>query len=396
MSKLLQDRATTRNPTRRRDPDCSLKKYVGNQSRTCFSLTFTWLLRERGTNLYKILSIGYSDHTCSPVMTTDTTDLSYWLNWRFFLCAVFVFGSMVVSIFVIWKYEGSKKSKNAGRQNWQDTAGILYQDETWRTSLKVIRPAWLLAYRLTAFIALSSLLTLNVVLDGGGIFYFYTQWTFALVTLYFGLASLFSIYGCCQCCHGVGGSRVDHVTLTYAALRLDENGNTPTASKSIQSSLNSREEYLVRKTAGIWVYIFQIIYQICAGAVVLTDFVFWFIIFPFLTSDDYSLGFIDTCLHSINAVFLLGDVILNCLRFPFFRIAYFIQWTGIFVIFQWIVHACVSMWWPYPFLELSTPYAPIWYLGVGLLHLPCYGLFALVIRLKHFWLSRSFPDAIQI
>lgn len=31
-------------------------------------------------------------------------------------------------------------------------------------------------------------------------------------------------------------------------------------------------------------------------------------------------------------------------RFPSFRIAYFIFWTSIFVIFQWIIHACVSMW----------------------------------------------------
>lgn len=26
-----------------------------------------------------------------------------------------------------------------------------------------------------------------------------------------------------------------------------------------------------------------------------------------------------------------------------FRIAYFIMWTGTFVICQWIIHACVSM-----------------------------------------------------
>ncbi|KAG5520891.1 hypothetical protein RHGRI_033453 [Rhododendron griersonianum] len=302
---------------------------------------------------------------------------------------VFVFGSMVVSVFVIWKYEGFKKSKTEGRYNWQDTAGILYKDETWRTSLKVIRPAWLLAYRVTAFIVLLSLLILNVVLDGGGIFYYYTQWTFSLVTLYFGLASLFSIHGCRQCCHEAGGARVDQVALdaergTYVALSLEENANKPSMSKSLHPGLNSHEEYLAQKTAGIWGYIFQIIYQICAGAVVLTDCVFWFIIFPFLTSDDYSLDFIDATFHSLNAVLLLGDVILNCL------------WTSIYVIFQWIVHACVSMWWPYPFLDLSTPYAPIWYLAVGLLHLPCYGAFALIVRLKNYWLSRAFPDAIQI
>ncbi|KAG5520892.1 hypothetical protein RHGRI_033453 [Rhododendron griersonianum] len=215
------------------------------------------------------------------------------------------------------------------------------------------------------------------------------------------LASLFSIHGCRQCCHEAGGARVDQVALdaergTYVALSLEENANKPSMSKSLHPGLNSHEEYLAQKTAGIWGYIFQIIYQICAGAVVLTDCVFWFIIFPFLTSDDYSLDFIDATFHSLNAVLLLGDVILNCLRFPFFRITYFIQWTSIYVIFQWIVHACVSMWWPYPFLDLSTPYAPIWYLAVGLLHLPCYGAFALIVRLKNYWLSRAFPDAIQI
>ncbi|KAE9454624.1 hypothetical protein C3L33_13475, partial [Rhododendron williamsianum] len=195
---------------------------------------------------------------------------------------------MVVSVFVIWKYEGFKKSKTEGRYNWQDTAGILYKDETWRTSLKVIRPAWLLAYRVTAFIVLLSLLILNVVLDGGGIFYYYTQWTFSLVTLYFGLASLFSIHGCRQCCHEAGGARVDQVALdaergTYVALSLEENANKPSMSKSLHPGLNSHEEYLAQKTAGIWGYIFQIIYQM------------------------------DATFHSLNAVLLLGDVILNCL-----------------------------------------------------------------------------------
>ncbi|KAI3821060.1 hypothetical protein L1987_08616 [Smallanthus sonchifolius] len=41
---------------------------------------------------------------------------------------------------------------------------------------------------------------------------------------------------------------------------------------------------------------------------------------------------------SVNAVLLLVDIVLNHLR---------------------IIHACVSMWWPYSFLDLSSPYAPI-------------------------------------
>ncbi|PSS28500.1 UPF0641 membrane protein like [Actinidia chinensis var. chinensis] len=328
-------------------------------------------------------------------MSSDTTAPSYWLNWRFLICAIWILTSMVVSAILIWKYEGSKKSKTGRRHNWRDTVGSLYKDEAWRTSLKVVHPAWLLAYRVMAFIMLLALLIINVVLDGAGIFYFYTQWTFTLVTVYFGIASLFSIYGCFQCRYEVGGDGADHVPLdeeqgTCVSPTLAENDNFPNTPKN----MTSQKESGIHIPAGVWGYVFQIIYQISAGAVLLTDCVFWFIIYPFLTSDATRLGFMDVSMHSLNAIFLLGDVLLNCLRFPFFRISYFILWTGMFVIFQWIIHACVSMWWPYPFLDLSSPYAPLWYMGVGLLHFPCYAVFALIIRLKHFCLARFAPDTL--
>ncbi|KAJ0053506.1 hypothetical protein Pint_02764 [Pistacia integerrima] len=98
-------------------------------------------------------------------------------------------------------------------------------------------------------------------------------------------------------------------------------------------------------------------------------------------------------MHTLNAVFLLGDTALNCLRFPWFRIAYFCLWTCVFVIFQWILHVVVSVWWPYPFLELSSSIAPLWYLGVGLLHIPCYAIFVLVVKTKHYLFSRWFPQS---
>ncbi|KAL6547343.1 hypothetical protein OROMI_023064 [Orobanche minor] len=106
----------------------------------------------------------------------------------------------------------------------------------------------------------------------------------------------------------------------------------------------------------------------CAGAVALTDSVFWLIIYPYLTAKDYRLNFL--------------------IRFPFFRIAYFVLWTCMYVVFQWIVHACVLIRWPYPFLDLSSPYAPLWYLAVGLLLFPCFGIFALIFRLKQGCVSR--------
>uniref|UniRef100_A0A803QJ03 Reverse transcriptase Ty1/copia-type domain-containing protein n=1 Tax=Cannabis sativa TaxID=3483 RepID=A0A803QJ03_CANSA len=128
-----------------------------------------------------------------------------------------------------------------------------------------------------------------------------------------------------------------------------------------------------------------------AGAVMLTDSVFWFIIVPFLTIKDYNLSFMNVNLHSFNAILLLGDTALNCLQVPAFRITFFILWTGAFVIFQWIIHACVSFWWPYPFLDLSSPYAPVWYLLVAVMHIPCYGSFVLIVKMKRYLLTKWFP-----
>lgn len=118
---------------------------------------------------------GPSKHSRQPIMAADTTSLSYWLNWRFFLCAIWVLGMMVVALVIVWKNEGSNRTKSRRGENRKERAGALYEDETWRACLKDINPVWLLAYRMIAFILLFALLIANIVIDGGGIFYFYTQ-----------------------------------------------------------------------------------------------------------------------------------------------------------------------------------------------------------------------------
>ncbi|XP_060175291.1 uncharacterized protein LOC132606008 isoform X2 [Lycium barbarum] len=319
-------------------------------------------------------------------MTTDTTAPSYWLNWRFLLCAIFILAAMLVSVLIIWKYEGSSKSRSHRRDGQK-------KDDVWKTCYKAIHPNWLLAYRLIAFALLLSLLVADVVLHGVRILYFYTQWTFTLVTVYFGLGSSLSIRGCLQSHKGGNGVSADGVDAergTYTA-------PVENASELVVSNgLNCHDEPHIREAADPWGLAFQIIFQMTAGAVVLTDCVFWLLIYPFLTDRNYRLHFLAVCMHSVNAICLLGDVFINCLRFPFFRIAYFVLWTCVFVIFQWILHIFVSLRWPYPFLDLSSQYAPLWYFAVGILHLPCYGIFAILMRIKKFWLSRLFHSLVEM
>ncbi|KAH7682884.1 hypothetical protein IHE45_05G148200 [Dioscorea alata] len=337
--------------------------------------------------LFSSLLVAFSNWP-SSMTAEDTTDLHYWLNWRFLLCAIWVLSPMVVASLLISKYEGPDKEKRRG------AVGNLYADESWRPCLKNLHPAWLLAFRVLAFFLLLPLLIVNVVVDGGGIFYYYTQWTFTLVIVYFGLGSLLSIYGIHQYHNKVGGDKVDHERVdeergTYVAPTNEDNEQCMTKIFPIPREDNARE------VAGFWGYAFQIIYQTNAGAVILTDCVFWFILYPFLSMKDHDLNFFLVGMHSINAVFLLGDTFLNSFRFPWFRISYFLIWTSLYVIFQWIVHGCVSLWWPYPFLDLSSDLAPVWYLLVAVLHIPCYALFPLIFKMKHFLLSRFFPGSYQ-
>lgn len=337
--------------------------------------------------ILRYIYIGASDHTWQPVMTTDTTAPSYWLNWRFLLCATWILSTVLFAAFLIWRYEGCNKPRNRERENHKEKARSLYKNEVWGTCSKAIHPLWLLAYRIISFCVLLALLLADAITHSAGIFYFYTQWTFTLLTIYFGIGSSISIHGCIRYFHEVDGERDDGSNAErgcYVAPSLEDKDDLP----SMTRSLNHHREPLDCRTADAWEYAFQILFQMCAGAVTLTDSVFWLLIYPFLTDKDYRLHFLVVCMHSVNAVFLLGETFLNRLRFPFFRIAYFALWTCVFVIFQWIIHACISMWWPYSFLDLSSPYAPIWYLGVGLLHLPCFAIFTLIFRIKQFSLSK--------
>ncbi|CAL5203318.1 unnamed protein product [Lathyrus oleraceus] len=338
-----------------------------------------------------------------PIMTVKTNTQSYWFNWRVLLCGIWVLLSIIFSSLLIWKYEKRLRNVEAGngsdseRERQDENSAVLYEDETWKPCLKGIHPTWLLAFRVFAFFVLLVLLAVNAAVDGGSIFYYYTQWTFASITFYFGLGSILSIHGCYR--HrkkASGDNKVDNVDVDgeqgmYNVHILPQSSYASDQEKN----LGVPEEVFVRQHAGTWGYVFQIIFQINAGAALLTDCVFWFVFVPFLTIKDYNLNFLVIVMHSINAVFLIGDTALNCLPFPWFRMGYFCLWTVTYVIFQWIVHACINLWWPYPFLDLSSSFAPLWYFAVALLHIPCYGIFTLVMKLKHYVLSTRYPDSYQ-
>lgn len=118
---------------------------------------------------------GTNEHTWQPTLSAETNIPSYWLNWRFFVCAIFVLTSLFLSSFLIWKYEGSIEGKKRGADGQREPIGVVYDDETWNTCVARIHPNWLLGFRVFGFIVLLGLISGNAIADGASIFIFYTQ-----------------------------------------------------------------------------------------------------------------------------------------------------------------------------------------------------------------------------
>ncbi|KAK4356432.1 hypothetical protein RND71_025403 [Anisodus tanguticus] len=191
-----------------------------------------------------------------------TATPSYWLTWRFLILGLGLLVAVGSSALLIWKFEGSPRlGKNQERNNNEKKkVGFLYKDEAWTTCHKAIHPVVLLAYRLIAFIFLLSLLSMDAVTNSTDIFFFYTQWTFSLVTIYFGLGSSLSIYGCIQYRKGVAGGKVYSIDEERNdAPTLEKNSSLPGVSKV----LSSNEETDDREAAGYLGYAFQIIVGLC-------------------------------------------------------------------------------------------------------------------------------------
>ncbi|KAI4980604.1 hypothetical protein ZWY2020_021089, partial [Hordeum vulgare] len=239
------------------------------------------------------------------------------LNWKFVLCATWVYSCMALACYLIWKYEGP--SSPAGNDEGVDKEearprigpGVVYLEDCWKSCLDDIHPAWLLAFRLVSFLFMASVIIYDVIVDGWTVFLYYTQWTFLLVTLYFGLGSVLSVYGCYQYACKTDKSDADHGS--YIIAPTEET----TYNNSIKSScLNKTHDG--REIAGFWGYLFQIMFhlnvQVYALLIILQQ-KFGEII------NDTSLPIMESWFLYIDCVsaiwFCHGDVAILLNQFPF-------------------------------------------------------------------------------
>ncbi|GAB4830628.1 hypothetical protein Ancab_020394 [Ancistrocladus abbreviatus] len=308
--------------------------------------------------------------------------LEYWLQWQVPLCALIILLPVVIAVNII------KKSKKT-------TIDSLSRSDLWLPCWRRFSPTWLLIYRAFAFVCMACLLYQMVAFAGIFAFYFYTQWTFALVMVYFAVGTIISAQGC-QMYSKKPTAEAGEMDKFLKNESEDLKHSTNLSSMAKKNNTGSLQKHYNpdgnSEKPGFLGHFMHIVYQVSAGASVLTDIVFWCILVPMLSGKESEVTLLIGSIHSMNAVFLLIDSLLNSLPFEWLGFAYFVLWSALYIAFQWVLHACGFTWWPYPFLELSTPWAPVWYFGLALFHVPCYGLYLLVMTAKASS-SRLFPHA---
>ncbi|KAI4341629.1 hypothetical protein MLD38_026328 [Melastoma candidum] len=339
------------------------------------------------------------------------------LAWYEAACYALVSLSLLASLSVILTREGASRfddnaifyslisshnddSVGGGGKRFRPK-GHVSGSQIWRCCwVPLGHPGWLLLTRSLSLATLSGFLAWDVVDWDASIFVYYTEWTFALVMVYFGLGVMMSAYGCWVYSRQTYSSenratdpllRNDLEDNRYSIVSSNYEVGIMEATGKRARSRYTEEDILQR--AGFWGYLMQIAYQTSAGAVILTDIVFWCIIVPFLPTERLGLNLLMGSMHTLNLFFLLVDTSLNSLSFPWFRLSYFVLWSCTYVIFQWVIHACGFSWWPYPFLQVTSPWSAVWYLAMAGAHVPCYGLYAIIVKAKNSAFSRLFPDS---
>ncbi|OEL35540.1 hypothetical protein BAE44_0003441 [Dichanthelium oligosanthes] len=304
-------------------------------------------------------------------------------QWQCILCFAVVAASVAASLGAII----IRKNRRLPPRT-DGTSSAAAPPSPWMSCWSRVRPAWLLAFRATAAAALAAVLAWDLRAYDPSIMMYYTEWTLLLEIAYFVVAALCSAYGCLKMYAGSRADDDDPESNTISSrllCRRRSGGDAPVINPI------SGDAWAGADDGGRLGLVMRVGYQVTAGAVVLTDVVFWGVIVPFMSSSaaHFSLNAVMCCIHSLNLVFLLTETTLNTLAFPWIGMAYFVLWTCLYVIVQWIAHVCGLAWWPYPFLSLTASMAPLWYLAMALLHLPCYLVYWLIVRAKNYVVARS-------
>lgn len=229
----------------------------------------------------------------------------------------------------------------------------------------------LLAFRASAATFFLIIQIWDVLRSGGRCLAFYTSWNFVLQGVYFFEAARFTRRQLQR--------QADERSVGYTALIDGDDGGSDTA-------LTDRRRVL-RNSGQQWVADLELLLDVCLAASLLICTVVWTVLYPYAVKvghPEMILNGVSYCQHGANVLLLQIDFLATKHFVSKDALPLVMGWPSVYAVFAWIVHGTVAKgFWPYPFLELNTPWAPIWYGGLLAAHILALALMMLLSKVKH-------------
>ncbi|TYZ68129.1 hypothetical protein PybrP1_000929 [[Pythium] brassicae (nom. inval.)] len=202
-------------------------------------------------------------------------------------------------------------------------------------------PAGLLRFRLAAVAFYAGVQLYDLYRTRFLCMIFYTSWNFIAQGVYFALAA----------------------RRTFQAQKRSRDGYTALLEPAVH-----REPQRTRRK---WLTL-ELVLDVCLATSILISTVVWTILYPYavkLHQPETVLNPVSYCQHALNVVVLQIDFFCTRHRVSLRALPLMVAWPSVYTVFTWVLHGTIAKgFWPYPFLEVNTPYAPLWYAGLLAAH----------------------------
>ncbi|TDH67230.1 hypothetical protein CCR75_002164 [Bremia lactucae] len=261
-------------------------------------------------------------------------------EWETLVVAAELVAALCTSFWLITLRVGRADSRPLSNE----PAALLQPRRCW--SLRAI-----LAFRVGAAIFFLLVQIWDIFRTRGRCLAFYTSWNFALQGLYFG--------GAAWRTKRHRQRQLNERNAIYTALvdTGDDGTGSPFAGR----------QRIMRDSGIPWIDL-ELLLDLCLATSLLICGVVWTVLYPYaikIGHPEQILNGVSYCQHGINVLLLQID--FHATRHLVSRDALplVMGWPSLYAVFAWIVHGTVARgFWPYPFLDLDTPWAPFWYGGL--------------------------------
>uniref|UniRef100_K3WMT7 Uncharacterized protein n=1 Tax=Globisporangium ultimum (strain ATCC 200006 / CBS 805.95 / DAOM BR144) TaxID=431595 RepID=K3WMT7_GLOUD len=306
------------------------------------------------------LQVAHAPSAAAVLVTTD----GFTASWETLVCAVEIVAALGVSLWLLYRRDrilaaSSPRSANAEILPLTQPRSFLSVD-----GLLYFRVATVLFYVVVQVYDMFRTRMLCMI--------FYTSWNFIAQGVYFAIAAWQTFQ--------VHKQQARITRHGYTELLDESTGFLRDPASPTSPALPYRLRRGGRPTR------LELVLDVCLATSILISVVVWTILYPYAVKMHYPekiLNWVSYSQHGINLVILQIDFLSTQHRASLHALPLLIAWPSVYSVFTWILHGTIAKgFWPYPFLEVDTLWAPLWYGGLLFAHLVGFGCVYFISRLK--------------